>query len=77
MLPLTAEELENVEVLDAFIGQDGLKMTLFIADHNLDEALPGVVIIAEKLAGTGIFVAVIYHASHHVSMIWNERKVKS
>lgn len=77
LLPLTAEELENVEVLDAFIGQDGLKMTLFIADHNLDEALPGVVIIAEKLAGTGIFVAVIYHASHHVSMIWNERKVKS
>ncbi len=76
LLPLNAEELENTEVLDAFISHDGLKMTLYLADHNIDEALPGVVAIAEKLEGTGIFVAVFYHASHHVSKIWNERKAK-
>jgi hypothetical protein len=74
LLPLSAEELENVEVLDAFMSPDARKMTLYLADHNFDEALPGIVVIAEKLENTGIYVAVFYHASHHVSKLWNERK---
>lgn len=74
LLPMTEEELEEVELLHAWLSPDLRTMTLYLADHNFDEALPGVLVVAEKLESTGIFVAVIYHASHHVSKLWHERK---
>ena len=78
MLPVSAEDHVHITPLRTLISTDGNVLTLFLKDKTYDPGPDtelfycGRIAICEKMPGTQIYIATVYHEWFMVQNTWPE-----
>lgn len=75
ILPIWHRRESKIDVFRVLPSTDGTMLTIYLNDATYFEH-DGFIAIAEKVSGTDVFVAVIFHSSFWVTELWERTHVK-